>query len=135
MANEHVLMIETELPIPMTCANAATIEKGTLLKLADPFTVSASAAADDVVGGVAAEEKIINDGKTKIAVYRGGIFKATASGNITAGDALVTAVPAGTNLLAAAAVNAENIVGTALETATNGETFLYELKPFGINLA
>jgi len=135
MANEHTLMIETELPIPMTCSNTTGIEKGTLLKLTDPFTASASAAAEDIIAGVAAEEKIANNGITKISVYRGGIFKATASGSISVGDALISAVPASTNLLATAAVNSEDIVGIALETATTGESFLYELKPFTMNLA
>jgi|APSaa5957512576_1039674.scaffolds.fasta_scaffold01415_18 hypothetical protein len=135
MANEHVLLIETELPVPMTVADGTTIEKGTLLKMTDPDTAIASAAADDIVAGVAKKEKIASDGNTKLAVYRGGQFTAVASGSITVGDALVTAVPAGTNLLATAGVNAENIVGIALETATVGQTFKYELKPRSNNLA
>ena len=74
MANEATLIVETCLPIAFTCADGAGIEKGTLLKMSDPFTVAAATADNDVFAGVAAEEKIANDGKTKIAVYRGGIF-------------------------------------------------------------
>lgn len=135
MANEHVLLIENEIPYSMTCADGTGIERGTLLKLTDPNTVAASAAAEDICAGVAAEEKIASDGKTAISVYRGGRFKAVASGSITAGDALITAVPAGTNLLAAAGVNSEDIVGISMETVTAGETFEYELKPRTINVA
>lgn len=135
MANEATLMYETHLPIPFTCSNVLGIEKGTILKMTDPFTAAASAAANDVVAGIAAEEKIANDGKTKISVYRGGIFKVTASGSISVGDPLVTAVPAGTNLVATAGVNAEQVIGIALETASAGETFLMELNPTVMQLA
>ena len=48
---------------------------------------------------------------------------------------MVTAPIPTANKVEAAAVNAENIVGVALETAADTETFLMELKPFGINLA
>jgi len=135
MANEHTLIIETQIPISMTCANATGIEKGTLLVMSDPFTVAAASAAQSIVGGVAATEKIASDGKTKIAVYRAGYFKGTASGSITVGDALVIAGATTNNLLQTASVNSEQIVGIALETCTDAETFLYELKPMVANLA
>ena len=51
------LMVETELPIMMTCADAA-IPKGTILQLSAAFTVSASTGVDQEFGGIAAEEKI-----------------------------------------------------------------------------
>jgi len=79
------LMIETALPIMMTCADAA-IPKGTVLKLATPYTVSACSADNDLFGGIAAEEKISGDGKLQIAVYREGIFKVEAgAGGVTVG--------------------------------------------------
>jgi len=134
MANEHVLIFETHVPIPFTVANATAVPKGTLMKMTDPMTAIASAGADDIVAGVAKSEKIASDGKTKHGIYRGGIFKAVASGSVGVGDAVVTAVPAGTNLLATAGTNAENIVGMSLEAASAGETFLYELKPLGLQL-
>ena len=71
MTNEAVLEIEQTVPIPMTCANGTGIEKGTILKMSDPFTVAAVSGTNDTIGGIAAEEKIASDGKTKIAVYRG----------------------------------------------------------------
>jgi len=133
MANEHVLIYETELPIPFTCADGVGIEKGTMLKLADPMTVAASDGADDIVGGIAAEEKIANDGKTKIAVYRGGIFRGLAGEAITVGDPLTSHTVA--NELIVADVNNEQQFGIALETASDTDTFLYELRPWAGQLA
>lgn len=133
MANEAVLIFETEHPIPFTVANGTGIEKGTLLKMTDPLTAAASAGANDIFAGIAASEKIANDGKTKLGVYRGGIFKVTASGAITVGNALTT--KGSNNLVLAASVNDENIIGIALETAAEAETFLMELRPTVMNLA
>jgi hypothetical protein len=137
MANEATLIYETGLPIPFTCANATGIEKGTLLTMSDPMTAAACAGDEDIIAGIAATEKIANDGKTKISVYRSGIFKVYASGSITVGDALISAssVTAYRNYVKSAGVNGEDIVGISLETATDGQTFLMELKPFTMNLA
>lgn len=132
MANEATLMYETHLPLPMTVANGTGIEKGTVLTLSDPFTAAAVTASGVAVAGIAAAEKIASDGVTKLAVYRGGIFKVTASGSVTVGQALVAD---NSNKFSNAVVNAEHIAGIALETATDGETFLMELRPSNFNLA
>lgn len=122
------LMIETELPIMMTCANATAIAKGQCLKLTNPFTVAATAAGDDIFGGIAAEEKIASDGKTMIAVYRRGIFKVEAGTTaVTAG--LPVKIEANNEFTDALANNSDlgYVWGKALETATNGQMFLLEL--------
>ena len=62
MANELVLIYETELPIPFTCADANALAKGACVKLTDPMTVAITAGDNDIPGGVVAEEKIANDG-------------------------------------------------------------------------
>ena len=129
MANEATLVIETELPIPMTCAEATGIEKGTLLKISDPFTVAAHASDEDYVGGVAATEKIASDGKTKIAVYRGGIFKVTASGSITAGQTVALSTSLNCVKVSDATCVSSKTFGIALETATTTETLLVDLRP------
>jgi len=134
MANEHEIIHETHIPIPFTVADGTGIERGTLCKMTDPKTAVKSDGDADIVAGVLAEEKIASNGVTSAPIYRGGVFKATASGSITVGDALITLTGAD-NILGTAAVNSENIVGTSLETATNGETFFYELNPRGINLS
>lgn len=131
MANEVDLVFETSLPIPFIVANATGIEQGTLLKLADPFTVSASTAVNDIVGGVAAAEKIASDGVLTLSVWRSGIFRGTALGTIGMGAAIVFSG----NKLWAAAVNHENVAGISLEAASEDETFLWELRPTVMNLA
>jgi len=130
MANEAVLVIETEVPIAMTCSNATGIEKGTLLTVSDPFTVAATSADGDFCIGVAAEEKIASDGKTTIGVYMGGIFRVKDSGaGVTCGHTLkinganlvATADEAGANAMA-------EIMGIALETAAASDTLLVRLR-------
>jgi hypothetical protein len=79
MANaQAVLMFELEPAIPFTVADGASIEKGDFLQLTTPMTASLVDGDDDIACGIAAEEKIANDGKTKIGVYRRGIFKVEA---------------------------------------------------------
>lgn len=132
MANEATLMFETEVPVPFTVANATGIEKGANLTMTDPMTAVAVTASGSAFAGIAAEEKIASDGKTRLAVYRAGIFKVTASGSVTVGKALV---PEAENKFMQAGVNAEHLAGIALETATNSETFLMELRPTSAELA
>ena len=135
MANECVLIYETSVPIPFTVSNSLGVEKGTILRLLDPATVSAADAKLDIPGGIAVNEKIASDGVVKLSVYRGGIFKGTISGSVTVGDALVISGPSPNNLLQTATINDEQVIGTALETGTNAETILFELNPRVMNLA
>ena len=78
MANEAIIV---ELlgnrgdPIRYTCAEDATIPKGTLLVLTSPKTVIAHAAVDTPFVGIAAQEKVADDGATSISVYTNGIFQ------------------------------------------------------------
>src|SRR3990167_203186 len=127
-------MFETSLPIPMICANGTGIEQGTLVALSDPFTAAANSAIviGAAVAGITAAEKIASDGVTTVPVYRSGIFKLTGSGNITAGDPVCLSCG---NRVEKAATNEEDILGTAFETSTDGQTLLIELKPFGVSLA
>ena len=136
MANEHELLIETDIPISMTVADGTGIERGSLMKMTDPNTAALSDGDEDIIAGVLAEEKIASDGKTSAPIYRGGTFKATASGSITVGDALIShSSTGGPNILATAGVNAEDVVGISKETVAEGETFEYELRPRTNNLA
>lgn len=137
MADETILMVETELPVAFTCADGAGIEKGAILMLADLMTVATTTGDTDIVAGIAAEEKIANDGKTTIAVYRRGIFRGVAgAAGASVGNALITDTATGTaNELVSADVGSENIVGRSLETATDRQTFMFELNPFTVNLA
>ena len=127
MANEAVLIFETAPPIPFTVVDGNAIEKGAFLKLTDPMTASLSTGASDVFAGIAAEEKIANDGKTKIAVYREGIFKVLAgAASISAGVALATETSA-RNEVKPLGTAGDNMIGTALETFRDTDTGLMEL--------
>lgn len=137
MALECVLITETELPINFTCADGVNIPKGSVLKMTDPRTAVIADGDTDIVAGIAAEEKIASDGKTSIAVYRAGIFKGFAgAAGVAVGAGLITDVGTGAaNEIVSADINSENILGVSFETATDTQSFIFELKPFGVNLA
>lgn len=128
---ECTLIFELEPPVPFTCADGTAIEKGSLVYLADPNTVAQTNTDDDAVIGITAEEKIASDGKTKVPVYLRGIFKGTAgAAGVTAGKWITSDSSTGDNGELADAGAAElNIVGRALETATDLETFMFLLSP------
>lgn len=137
MADETTLVYETGLPIPFTCADGTGIEKGAVLLLTDLMTAATTTGDTDEVAGIAAEEKIASDGKTKLGVYREGIFKGTAGvAGVVVGMAIITDTgTSSVNRLVVADTNSETIVGIALETAASGETFLFELRPICMQLA
>lgn len=129
MASETTLIFEIEPPLPFTCADGTGIEKGAILKMTDPMTASLADGDGDIIAGIAAEEKIANDGKTKIAVYRRGIFKGLAGTGITVGDNIDTHASTGATNEIATAPGAGQIIGVSLETAGDTHTFLFELTP------
>lgn len=124
MANEAILVTEMSPAINFTCDNTVAIPKGSILQLTNPRTVSISSGDNETFIGIAKNEKIANDGKTKIAVYVDGVFQVTDSGaGFAVGELLKIA---GVNLVATAddaGVQGPNEqVGKALETAGAGET-------------
>lgn len=137
MALECTLVYEKSLPRAFTCADGTAIPKGSILKLSDPNTVALTTGDTDPVAGIAAEDKVASDGKTKIAVYTDGTFKGFAgAAGVTVGMALITDTSTGAaNELVVADINSEHLVGTALETATDTESFLFDLNPRGVQLA
>ena len=122
MANELVLLVELEPAVGFTVSDSVTIEKGALLELDDPMAVAKVTGANPRVIGVAAEEKIANDGKTELGVILRGIFKAVAGGTITVGDVLKA--ENGTNeVLKGTTSESDTVIfATALETAVDGES-------------
>jgi len=129
MANEATKFIETGLSIPMTIHPDLAIEKGALLNLSDPFTVSGNAVGGaEAVAGIAKAEAISGDGVDQIPVFREGIFKVTASGSIGIGQAVCWAAAANKVAVCGGPKNIFH-AGVALEAATDGQTFLMELKP------
>jgi len=124
MANEAAiieLLGNAGEPMSWTVAEDAGIAKGTILKIgSDPRTAAASAAADKFAG-IAAAEKVANDGSTTLAAYTKGVFDLKATGAITLG---VMVSLSGANLVKAATateVEGGQIVGKCLETAANEE--------------
>lgn len=137
MALECTLLVELEPAVSFTCADGTGIEKGTLLILTDPNTVAVTSGDTDEIIGVAAEEKVANDGKTQIGVYLRGIFRGFAgAAGVTAGLGLISDTGTGAaNEIVVADVNSEAILGIALETATDTQSFRFLLQPVNINLA
>lgn len=130
MANEAVLVYRVEHPISFTCADGTGIEKGAVLKLTDPMTASAADGTDDLIAGIAAAEKVASDGKTKVSVFRRGIFRMYLSGSASVGDPVGT-ISGYANYVASNAatgsLSGSKVLGTALETGSNGEQILVEL--------
>ncbi len=131
MADEATLFIETEHPIDFTVADGTAITKGAVLQLSDPFTAIIAAASNAMIAGIAAADKIASDGVTKLAVYRGGVFKLTGSGSITAGDpvGVVIGLNRVQSVVGSLTLSGSRILGTALETSTNGETLFVDVRP------
>lgn len=127
------LMIETALPIPFACSSAVAIPLGTICKMTDLMTAEASAAKEDVVAGICAEEKIAGDGRATVPIYTRGYFKVTISGSVTTGDCLITSADGNQVETGGAAV--EDIFGRAQEDATDEQTAIVELNPITINQA
>ena len=111
-------------PIRYTCADGATIAKGTLAVLTDPRTVVAHSAVDTPIVGIVAAEKVANDGATTVSVYTDGIFDLTAAaGGVTALGA-VCAGSGTANMITAADANdllQSSDVGMCLEAHANNE--------------
>ena len=129
MANEAVLMVETELPVSFKCADGTGIEKGSILKLTDSMTAIITSGQGDAVAGIAAEEKIANDGKSTISVYMGGIFKGVAGAAVAVGAALMTDATAN-KLETSTGVSGASQLGYALEAPSgDNETFIFKLAP------
>ena len=124
MANEATLVQQLEdRLLEVTVADGTAITKVTILKLSDPNTAAASSADGDIFLGIASVDKVANDGQTRMAVWRHGVFDMKDSGaGITAGDPVKIA---GANLIATAddatAAGLKEVVGIALQTAAANE--------------
>ncbi len=128
MANEAVLMLETELPISFKVADGAAIPKGSFLKLTESMTAIIHSGQNDKCAGIAAEEKIINDGKVTLPVYVGGYFKVVAGAAVSIGAALM--LDATVNLVETATTGTgASGIGYALEAPSGvNQTFLMRLQ-------
>ena len=127
MANEHVLMLETEIPISFKCAVGDSWAKGSLLELTESMTVVLVTGTTKMIAGIAAEEKIANVNVTT-SVYMGGIFKGVAEAAILIGAALMSGSTAGRLITQTTSTGATGL-GYALEAPSGAaQTFLWRLQ-------
>jgi len=130
MANEAILSTRLQDRLPeCTVAAGVTIEKGTLLKLSDPNTGTASAADGDIPLGIASYEKDATDSSTKLSYWTQGIFNIKCDGTgVTVGDPLKIG---GANLVSVAddatAAGLKEVLGYALQTGAASEVILVRL--------
>jgi len=108
--------------ISFTVSNTASISKGTLCKLTDPRTASASS-AQDVWAGIAAADKVANDGSTKLGFIRNAIceMKCTSSEGITAGGTVALSGANIIHLASAGDMDTGKAFGRALEDFSASE--------------
>lgn len=69
-----------------TIGDTVAIEKYDILKFSGAYTVAKATAANDKMAGIAAEEKVANDGATTIGVYTNGIFDIQVGGAVAIGE-------------------------------------------------
>lgn len=136
MAREATLVKELAPAISFNCSTSTGVEKGAICKMTNNMTAVLADGDTDIIAGIAQSE-VLSTNSGKIAIYREGIFRGYAgAAGVTVGHAIITDVSTGdTNELVNADVNSENIVGICLETAADGNEFLFELKPMAVNLA
>lgn len=115
--------------VPFKVANASVIAIGDFLELADPMTVTAHAGGTDTpIVGIAAHEKVANDGHLFITGITNCIFKATilAGGSCTIGDFVSMGNAAGeVNLHTTVDFEKGWTVGRAYEDGAAGHTALF----------
>ena len=70
LANEFVLQLKIDEPLPFTVDDATAIAKGELLKMTTDRTAIISSGINNVIAGFAAREKVADDGRTELAVFR-----------------------------------------------------------------
>ena len=117
--------------IPYVVADGSAIAVGDFLELADNRVVTAhSTNVDTPIVGIAAHEKVANDGHTSITAITNCVFKATVDGaGCTIGDEVSMGSSAGEVELASSLDGEKGwAVGRAEQTATAGETALIRSK-------
>ena len=124
MANETILVQRLQDRLStVVVADGTAIEKGTILQLTDANIGSPSSADGEFFAGIAASEKVANDGSTSLAVWTKGVFdiKLTAA-TVAAGEPVKIA---GANLAAiaddATIANSREIIGYAMQDGVASE--------------
>lgn len=122
MANEAVIIellgADKGQAVRYTVADGTAITKGTIMQLSGAdLTAIASAGQDDTFAGIAAADKVANDGATQIACYTEGIFDLTSCDEIPLGH---TVAISGANFIVPATAESQlrgSVVGVAMEAS------------------
>lgn len=125
MANEaDVVNLDSDIHY-FTVADGTAIQKGTIMVIsADPRTIIAHSAANEIFVGVAVEDKVAGDGQTRIGVRTRGIFDMVASAAITLGRPVALSGTANQIRDAGASLSLTDlnaVFGRCLETASASE--------------
>jgi len=114
--------------IPYKVANASAIAKNAVCELSSPMTVVSQTNADKPIVGVAAEEKVANDGKVWISVITNAVVKATVKTDVTVGLNVSMDADDGT-IDDSTTLDDEKgyVLGMALETQTAGATAMVRM--------
>lgn len=111
-------------PVRYTVADGTAITKGTIMELTDPRTCIKVSGAGVPIAGIAAHDKVADDGQVSIAVYTNGIFdlKCAAGGTATLGS-YVRSASTDNTITVATTLDDETgkAIGKALETGGNSE--------------
>jgi len=107
-----------------TVTDGDAFEKGTVMELIDPRTVSGCLTTGAPIAGILAREKVASDGRTQVAVYKKGYFDMMASGTIPIGNPVQAHSVANTVIEAGSYASGSRTIGYAEEAATDGETII-----------
>lgn len=138
MADEHILKIETHIPVNFTCATGVTMEKGEAAKMTNGMVAIKEDGDGNLVAGVVQSEKLAAEtSQNSVAIYQGGWFTAVAgAAGVTVGLSIRTDVGTSSeNRLVDCGINDMNVWGVCAETAASGVRFLYKLQPTVMKLA
>lgn len=116
-----------------TVSSAASIPKGTLLKLTTPNTAAAAVADNDIVGGIAWMEKSSSDNSTEIVAARDGvwgIYSSTGAGPISIGQDVVVKGPNAVGPYSTLDDEKGYVLGKALVTVSSASSVLVKTRVF-----
>ena len=135
MADEHELMIETELPITFTKSTSEAVEQGAALRMTDGMVATIATGDGDIGAGVVHTEVTAAEGSPSVSIYRRGFFRATAGvAGVTFGECIqLDATTSPANRLVDCDATSEQIFGTCLQTASSGNRFMYELNIYSVD--
>jgi len=74
MANEAVLKIKLGEPWDWIVENVTGVEKGTVMKMSGVGIAAIASGVGDVFAGITRREKIALDGRTRLSLFRRGVF-------------------------------------------------------------